>query len=253
MSNFTIIKFITCVSGLCLLLPNLSLNASIYTRDTPINQPLTRLSPAQVKQQATDITVKILSTEFLGSGILLKKNGNIYTVLTNAHVLEAGQSPYNIETPDRKIHKAKVSKKMKFGKYDLAMLEFSSSTIYAVASIGTQSKIGDKVFIAGFPAYESENTVKQFTFTTGRIVLVLEKALERGYQIGYTNKLEKGMSGGPLLNENGQLIGVNGMHAYPLWDVPSVFIDGTPADEKLHQQIVRLNWAIAIDKLKPSP
>ncbi|AFW94305.1 trypsin-like protein [Anabaena sp. 90] len=72
-------------------------------------------------------------------------------------------------------------------------------------------------------------------------MLVLEKALERGYQIGYTNKLEKGMSGGPLLNENGQLIGVNGMHAYPLWDVPSVFIDGTPADEKLHQQIVRLS------------
>ncbi|QEI44135.1 hypothetical protein BMF77_04766 [Dolichospermum sp. UHCC 0315A] len=34
--------------------------------------------------------------------------------------------------------------------------------------------------------------------------IVLEKALERGYQIGYTNKLEKGMSGGPLLNENGQ-------------------------------------------------
>ena len=133
------------------------------------------------------------------------------------------------------------------------MLEFSSNTIYGVANIGTQSKIGDKVFIAGFPADESENTVQQFTFTTARIVLVLEKALERGYQIGYTNKLEKGMSGGPLLNENGQLIGVNGMHAYPLWDVPSVFIDGTPADEKLHQQIVRLNWAIAIDKLKPSP
>ena len=96
MSNFTIIKFITCVSGLCLLIPNSNLDTRIYIKNTPIDQPLTRLSPAQVKQQATDITVKILSTEFLGSGILLKKNGNIYTILTNAHVLEAGQRPYNI-------------------------------------------------------------------------------------------------------------------------------------------------------------
>jgi len=213
LSTFTIVKLIICVSGLSLLLPASTPNLSVYAGSSNINQLLTELSQAQIKQQTAAITVKVLSTEFLGSGILLRKNGNIYTILTNAHVLEAHKPPYKIETPDRQIHQAKVSKKVNFGKYDLAILEFSSSKIYSVATIGTQPQIGDKVFIAGFPANESENTVKNFTFRMGKIVLVLEKALERGYQIGYTNKLEKGMSGGPLLNQYGELIGVNGMHA----------------------------------------
>jgi S1-C subfamily serine protease len=39
------------------------------------------------------------------------------------------------------------------------------------------------------------------------------------------------------------------MHAYPLWDAPSVFIDGSQAEEKLHQEIVGLSWAIPIDRV----
>jgi S1-C subfamily serine protease len=244
--NFTIIKLIICVSGLSIMLPASSANLSACT-ESP--KPLTELSQAPIKQQAAAITVKVLSTQFLGTGILLKRQNNIYTILTNAHVLEADEPPYKIETPDRQIHPAKVYKKVNFGKYDLAILEFSSSKIYSIATFGTQPQIGDEVFIAGFPA--NEETEPNFTFRTGKIVLVLKKALERGYQIGYTNKLEKGMSGGPLLNQHGELIGVNGMHAYPLWDTPSVFIDGITADEKLHQKIVRLSWAITIDKLNP--
>jgi S1-C subfamily serine protease len=251
LSNFTIIKLIICISSLSIILPASSANLTVYAENGNFNQPLSELSQPQLKQQATTITVKVLSTQFLGTGILLKRQNNIYTILTNAHVLEADEPPYKIETPDKQIHQAKVSKKANFGKYDLAILEFSSSKNYSIATIGTQPKIGDEVFIAGFPA--NEETVKNFTFTTGKIALVLEKALERGYQIGYTNQLEKGMSGGALLNKQGELIGVNGMHAYPIWDTPSVFIDGKPATETLHQQIVRLSWAVAIEKLNLSP
>jgi hypothetical protein len=78
---------------------------------------------------------------------------------------------------------------------------------------------------------------------------LLAKALEGGYQVGYTNRLEKGMSGGALLNKRGEVVGVNGMHAYPLWDAPSVFVDGTQAEEKLRQQITRLSWAVLMYKV----
>ncbi|MBD2628186.1 S1 family peptidase [Trichormus variabilis] len=230
------------------MLPASTANLSVYAENASIDQPITELSQTQLKQQAAAISVKVLSTEFLGSGILLNKKGNIYTVLTNAHVLEADEPPYKIVTPDGQVYKAKVSKKANLAKYDLAILEFSTSKGYSVATIGKQPKTGDEVFVAGFPANE-ESAVPKLVLTTGKIALVLEKALERGYQIGYTNQLEKGMSGGALLNKQGELVGVNGMHAYPIWDTPSTYIDGTPTTETLHQQIIRLSWAVPIEKL----
>ncbi len=204
----------------------------------------------QLYHQAKSITVKVLSTDFLGSGILLEKRGSNYRVLTNAHVLQAGDRPYRIQTPDGTIYTANLPKKLNFGNNDLALLQFHSKTkIYAVASIGASPVVGDEVFAGGFPATEESSQAKGFTLTTGKILLVLPKPLEGGYQLGYTNNLEKGMSGGPLLNRHGEVVGVNGMHAYPLWDAPSVFQDGSKTDEELHKMIIRLSWAVSMEKI----
>lgn len=75
---------------------------------------------------------------------------------------------------------------------------------------------------------------------------MLEKPLEEGYQIGYTNDIEKGMSGGPVLNRAGEVVAVNGMHAYPLWGDPYVFKDGSHPEQSLKQQMVRYSWSIPI-------
>lgn len=251
--DFTIIKLITCISGLSFLLStstaNISVSADNVSKNGNREHLKTELSQRDLERQAATITVKVLSTEFLGSGILLKHKDNIYTVLTNAHVLAADEPPYKIITPDGKVYKARVSKTQKLEKYDLATLEFSSKENYAVAVMGEKTKTGDEVFVVGFPINQENSNVKEITLTTGKIALVLEKALEGGYQIGYTNQLDKGMSGGPLLNKQGELVGVNGMHAFPIWDNPSTYIDGTPTTETLHQQIVRLSWAVPIEKL----
>ncbi|MCP6758063.1 MAG: serine protease [Fischerella sp. CENA71] len=212
------------------------------------NTDTKRLSVEQIRRNAKLITVKVISKEFLGTGILLKKQDSVYTVLTNAHVLRADDPPYRIQTPDGRSWSANSPKNVKFGTNDLAILQFRSpNKNYTVASIAFNSAVGDEVFAAGFP-YADEGKEKGFTFTTGKITLKLPKALEGGYQIGYTNDIQKGMSGGPLLNHQGEVVGVNGMHAYPLWDAPSVFSDGSEADQKLHEQIVRLSWAVPTEK-----
>jgi hypothetical protein len=76
-SLHTIIKLIIGVSSLSIMLSASTVNLSVYAESTSINQLLTQLFQRRIKKQAAAITVQVLSTEFLGSGILLKKQNNI--------------------------------------------------------------------------------------------------------------------------------------------------------------------------------
>ncbi|BAY27615.1 peptidase S1 and S6 chymotrypsin/Hap [Calothrix sp. NIES-2100] len=252
------LTLVTCVG--CLLLAIYALasywsqrrECAIANCKSPIPQavgggvPQAQISTDKLRLQAQAITVKVMSKEFLGSGILLQKQNSIYTVVTNAHVLRAGDAPYRIQTPDGHIYAATLPQNANFGKNDLAILQFRSpKKNYTVSSIGSQPIVGDEVFASGFSAQEDEEK-QTFNFTTGKVSLLLPKALEGGYQFGYSNDIQKGMSGGPLLNHRGELVGVNGMQANPLWDAPSVFVDGSEADKDLHKQINHLSWAVPI-------
>ncbi|RCJ40715.1 peptidase S1 [Nostoc minutum NIES-26] len=229
----------------------LSASAPVVSVSAPCTTSGCKISQSRkLHLQAQSITVKVLSVDFLGSGIILQKQGVFYTVLTSAHVLQAGDSPYRVQTPDGSIHTADLPQDWNFGKNDLALLQFQSpSTIYTAAALGSRPAVGDEVFAAGFPATEEESQETSLVLTTGKVSLVLSKPLEGGYQLGYTNNIENGMSGGPLLNYRGEVVGVNGMHAYPLWDAPSVFQDGSNVAERLHQIIIGLSWAVPIDKV----
>jgi S1-C subfamily serine protease len=247
-------KSVTLVTGLLLVICVSAVYLKYSAECININCNISKttqarqLSIEKIRHTAEAITVKVMSKEFLGTGILLKKQDSVYTVLTNAHVLRADDPPYRIQTLDGRVWSANLLTNVKFGTNDLAILQFRSpDRDYTVASIAFQPAIGDEVFAAGFP-YGDEGKDKGFAFTTGKVTLILPKALEGGYQIGYTNDIQKGMSGGPLLNHQGEVVGVNGMHAYPLWDIPSVFTDGSQADQKLHEQIVRLSWAVPTEK-----
>jgi serine protease DegQ len=213
------------------------------------------LTQQQVQKLAAAITVKVLSSDFLGSGILVRQNGEVYTVLTNAHVLRASKPPYRIQTTDGRVYGASFPverlhvKSLPQGA-DLALLEFrSSSRKYQVASLGTSSNlnIGNEVFAAGFPVNTEGLVDKGFSLKAGEISLVLDKALEGGYRIGYTNDIQKGMSGGPLLNSAGKVVAINGMHAEPLWGNPYIYQDGTEPDSNLRQKMQRYSWGIPME------
>ncbi len=247
--NWRKLTLVPCVGGLLITLSTWAANVS-GSKLSQAEKPPTLLSVQQLHSSAQAITVKVMSQSVLGSGILLQRQNLVYTVLTNAHVLRAGSLPYRIQTNDGRIWSADVPKTNGFGKNDLALLQFhSAGTVYTVASLGSSPAVGDQVFAGGFPIAEDGTGKKGFGFTAGKVSLVLHKALEGGYQVGCTNDIQKGMSGGPLLNRRGFVVGVNGMHAYPLWDAPSVFADGSEAGPALHQRIIHLSWAVPIEKV----
>lgn len=219
----------------------------------------------QLEQEARLITVKILSSSreigfnnrSLGSGILFyKKNKNhltsTYVVITNNHVLQAGEAPYFIQTPDGKIHPANLglTKKQLRGN-DLALLKFVSDSKYKIATRSNQQPAkGDWVMSAGFPLKNSQSESGGFVIKDGNIELLLDKALEGGYQIGFTNDVQKGMSGGPLLNSAGELIGINGLHAHPIWGDPYVFEDGSYPTDAQREKISQYSWGIPLETVK---
>ncbi len=237
----------TCISGISMMLPVQLPPAKNSLKQLPIE-----MSQPRLQQQAESIAIRILSSgKVAGTGIAIRKQGSQYTVLTNEHVLKAGKAPYQIQTPDRKIYQAIEVKDANFKGNDLALLRFTSSgTEYTTAKPGTLPKVGDEVFAGGFPFAEEGAKDRGFVFKNGKVWRVLDKALEGGYQIGYTNEIEKGMSGGPLLNSRGELVGVNGVHAYPLWGDPYQYKDGTEPNAALREQMSKYSWGIPIDTFK---
>jgi tetratricopeptide (TPR) repeat protein/S1-C subfamily serine protease len=212
-------------------------------------QPLTnQLSPEKLQQIARSITVKVLSNKTGGSGILVsEKRANdkkeyIYSVLTNRHVLVPGES-YRIQTPDGKIYQANVVKDVNFKGSDLALLQFTSAQDYTLAELMSVSTlaVNQQVFAAGFVS-----DAEKLVFTTGEVSLLPDKAFQDGYQIGYTNNVHKGMSGGPILNQRGEVIGINGIIANPIWGDPYVFQDGSKPNAIEREKMSSYSWGIAI-------
>ncbi|MBH8573745.1 trypsin-like peptidase domain-containing protein [Nostocaceae cyanobacterium CENA369] len=249
---------IVCLGSIWLALPRKQSNSS---ESNKFSRSSTPLSVEQLQQLAKTITVKIYANELLGSGTLLQRKGQIYTVVTNAHVLRAAKPPYQIQTPNGQVYEASVLQVAKFQKNDLAALQFRSpDVVYTIANVKDTSslQVGDEVFVGGFTSdlnaqKLSTQTNKifnnQFVFTSGRISLLLNKALDQGYQIGYTNDVRKGMSGAPLLNKHGEVIGINSLHKDPIWDTPEVYQDGSQPEQSLQKLITGSSMAVPIREL----
>jgi S1-C subfamily serine protease len=231
----------TVVLGVAIAAPNCSMtltcpghlkNSKLYR--SPLNY-------ADLQKLARQITVQVQAGSISGSGAIFDRQGDRYRVITNAHNLIQTSSA-QIRTNDGHIHLATKSKAYKLGNNDLAILEFKSSSTYQVAECSRQSiKKGDLVVAAGFEFDKTE-----ITTTNAEVSHFLEQPLKRGYQLGYTNAVHQGMSGGPILDRTGVLIGVNAVSAYPLLNRIYVFADGSKPTMAIIKQMRRSNWGVPV-------
>ncbi|APB32979.1 Trypsin domain protein [Gloeomargarita lithophora Alchichica-D10] len=223
-----------------------------WQKARPARQGLPQLSEPLLTRLAHSITVKVLVGQNWGSGVLVARQGQTYTLVTNQHVLEGDSrtTAYQIRTPDGRLHPAKSLPLGHPNGDDVAALEFTSDRNYPLACAQPHlPPVGAAVFAAGFPFPTEGQTDLGLVFTTGQVGLILPKSLEGGYRLGYTNNVEKGMSGGPVLNGYGRLVALNGVHKNPLWGDPYRYASGgTPAPE-LRAQLADYSWGIPMTQV----
>jgi S1-C subfamily serine protease len=239
--------------------PNIDLDSNLEFEQTETSIKVSGnnqdcLTETQIKSLAQSATVKVLSGKNSGSGFLIAKEKNVYTVVTNAHVLVFGQenNSYEIITSDGKKYLAKPIDNINFNNQDLGLLIFYSGENYPLINLNLSAKAF--VGAAGFPFNSDKSIPDEFVFNKGNIEMISDLSFRGGYQIGYTNLIKKGMSGGPIFNNKGEIIGINGRHKYPLWGNPYIFEDGTVASPEKKERMSKLSWGIPIQTLlKYSP
>jgi S1-C subfamily serine protease len=183
-----------------------------------VQQAVVAKSPQEVARVAKAITVaiKTVGKKNVGSGILLQRQGDVYTVLTAGHVVSKPQDVFTIKTADGQVHRAIAgSVRWPGSKLDLAVLKFRSSNKYTLVKIGTSNTLEElsPIYVAGFPAESKANSKvviegETFIVTVGRVIGKGSKGNGKGYSLIYDNITRPGMSGGPVLNEAGELVAV---------------------------------------------
>jgi tetratricopeptide (TPR) repeat protein/S1-C subfamily serine protease len=190
------------------------------------------------------VTVRITSETNRGSGTIIAKKGDNYLILTNAHVTRNTKT-LQVQTYDGHSRAARIVPNSLSENQDLALLEFSDTRDYPIATIAeftpNQDRIGLEVVAAGYVAETG-----QYRTTKGTLEQVSDRPLRDGYSVGYSGEIVQGMSGGGIFVD-GELIGINGRSAHPILS-NYIYEDGTNTDAEI-QQMRAVNWGISINTL----
>jgi serine protease Do len=184
-----------------------------------------------------------------GSGVIVARENYsggagsyVYYVLTNFHVVEP-RAIYGIRTFDKEVHPADyslpprlagqperpdltVGNVKKFGTrkpdkniegFDLAVIKFESEKEYPVAVIPVSNlneivKSGEEILVSGWPTPPAGSTDIRRTrqSSLGKVEGVTSPPPSGGYSLAYDAPVGVGMSGGPVFNMKGEVVGIHG-------------------------------------------
>ena len=118
----------------------------------------------------------------------------------------------DVYTPDGQRYSVEQGSIQRLGDVDMAVLTFKSSGSYEVAPVGDVKSVssGSSIYVSGFPLPTSAVPTRLMRLLDGRVIANASVAIPNGYQLLYSNQTLPGMSGGAVLNAQGQLIAIHG-------------------------------------------
>jgi tetratricopeptide (TPR) repeat protein/S1-C subfamily serine protease len=204
-------------------------------------------SDSQLQTIAKQITVRVRDKERGASGTIFARKGNSYLVVTNSHVVRRINN-INIITADGQKYAAKILPNTNFDKFDLAIVEFTSNQKHCLPSeiaeriASFDINLETQVIAAGYAVSEDK-----LVLTTGKIQQIISQpSLKDGYEIGYTSDIQQGMSGGAIISNTGNFIGINGISSYPLSNSAYTYTNGKRPTNTEIQEFRKLSWGIPI-------
>ncbi|QNP29178.1 tetratricopeptide repeat protein [Cylindrospermopsis curvispora] len=254
---------LTCCLPVLLLLPTLVLSSSPQSlaKTTPGRESSCELqregefySPEQLKTIAQRITVRVMGDNTGGSGTLIAQEGGSYLVLTSGDVI-SGITPaaLRIQTHDGRVHQGralynyKLADQQQLDKINLVILEFTPNRKYCLTKqiLNTAIKQDTAVMASGYSVNSSK-----IIFSPGTIKqIVSQPTFVQGYEIGYDSATQQGMSGGPIINSTGDLIGIHGKSAFPILNNGYVYADGKKPLVSEIKEFRKLSWGIPVGSI----
>ena len=168
------------------------------------------LSPPEISNIAKKSVVRIDGAN-AGTGFIIEKNGNTYTILTNAHVLKP-TGDYQILAPDNRSYRL-INKQFHPDGTDLAKADFTSDRDYPVAKLSSSQGLepGSSIYSYGWNAVSTAIESRTPQLLIGNISSIKSGKAYKGYNLIYTLNRVPGMSGSPIYNDRGEVVGVYGL------------------------------------------
>lgn len=148
-----------------------------------------------------------------GTGFYYKKDSKNGYIITNHHVIEDGDSIKVVNTSDVSSN----AKLLGSDEYlDIAILSVDASSVLKIATLGDSSKVnvGDTVFTVGSPLgikYRGTVTKGILSGKNRQVTVSLSNGSFILDVLQTDAAINPGNSGGPLLNINGEVIGVTSL------------------------------------------
>ncbi len=212
------------------------------------------LTPQEVYNQVTPSVVSVLGREDMystmasaGTGVIFSSNGYI---LTNCHVIAGCSMCRILVTNAHGVDEAYDAKVVGYDEdVDLAVLKVEAEDLpAAVFGVSDDLRVGDQVYAIGNPlGVELRNTL------TDGIISAIDRDMDvDGVQMTLlqtTAALNSGNSGGPLINEYGQVVGINTIKMMSRYDTIEGLGFAIPSSLALRW----VNELIEFGELQPEP
>ena len=191
--------------------------------------------------------VKVTAGDSVSSGLLVRQDDNDFYFVVSDHMFTGstenicvffGQSQYGLKGI---IHHRGGEA------LDLALIRINTDLIEKNKNLDyikeVTRKKGDNLYAIGY------NLLGELLIREGKIIYILTTALEGGYDIGISAKIEKGMSGGGIFDAKGRLVAITSIHSDPLWETDLYYESGEAVGKEDSDLIAKYSMGISSSRL----